>query len=968
MDNNLEQAGMNSIGSQVEKALQAPAVPSPILKPYFILLTTVLPLSVMILLMLKDYCLVASQMTSTNCRAFFLMIGLTLLSIGTGLAFWAIYRKRGHLTVMPLLVMLVVDLVGVIVPVCLFDQMLPDVEWFILSPITWFVDLFTFYMPGFAFGIIALTESFHGGKTFWISLVAVIGIPVLVYATTMFFVILDKVFGSRMNFDSPEWLDMLIGMTLTFSLLCGILVVGLLFYFAIVKVLVSLIRIMAKMKYFRLVTSLLVGIFLPILGLMLNVVIPFPSDLQRVPVYILTIVNGALLLCGVTNKRWLDYGLCFLKGATYWFALYFFILFQPFLPLFVPAIFASGAGVLILTPALLFVFQNYLLAVDWHQLAARYSRKGICIAFAMGLLASPLVFLLNAVADRVALDRLVSFYFHSPRIMSMDSQVQAFKSGASGRALRQFAATDAGIPVPIIGDVYRAIVYSGLELSKSTRLQLQYDLGSKGSSFSVGELFNNSGMYMRPIRLHPNSGFQSAVPDNSSTPQAFVTQLSAEPLPDGAGARVRLEISSESPLGAEYSGRITLPDGVLAAGMTLDIDGEQVPGRFFERKSAAWIYEKIVSARRDPAILRYLSNGCLSLRVFPVNESEPRVVTIDLLYPSGDAPSIQIDDRKLALPSATAPSAWRFISPEQLRGMDGLSGRRPELVFIVDRTAPEEQIVEGIHQILERFPEADSFRLVSGIVAAGDMTDSIARDRLAELPDFIQTTCRPGKNGFAPLNVTKGAIVQAVTGTNRLSPEHYPVFVLLTGKKLNRGMELNHYEPFAPEYPWLVTVYLSKDASDAPEVGSLEFRNLTLCPTPSPRAAKQLPDGRVVAVASGAVLQTGRRADGRYDQARDIFERAQRLIIEPETEKEVLPKLIAESKAAGLLIPQNSCLVLETEAQWKKLEEVEKTKLSRSSAFDIEETTASEPAAWLLLAFLLLLVLIHRLVIARKRG
>src|SRR3954466_2192515 len=100
---------------------------------------------------------------------------------------------------------------------------------------------------------------------------------------------------------------------------------------------------------------------MPLAGLILNITIPFPVDFQAAEVYVLTVANALVLLFAVwtggSRPRLSWHLLC----VTFPFALYFFIVFLPYIPLSVLAVIVMGAGMLVLTPILLFALHLHLL-------------------------------------------------------------------------------------------------------------------------------------------------------------------------------------------------------------------------------------------------------------------------------------------------------------------------------------------------------------------------------------------------------------------------------------------------------------------------------------------------------------------------------------------------------------------------------------------------------------------------------
>ena len=71
-----------------------------------------------------------------------------------------------------------------------------------------------------------------------------------------------------------------------------------------------------------------------------------------------------------------------------------------------------------------------------------------------------------------------------------------------------------------------------------------------------------------------------------------------------------------------------LADAAQVSGMTLLVDGKELPGKLHKKEDARRIYEEIVRRQRDPALLEYLGQGMYQTRVFPIPAQAERRVEI----------------------------------------------------------------------------------------------------------------------------------------------------------------------------------------------------------------------------------------------------------------------------------------------------------------------------------------------------
>ncbi|MCP4782058.1 MAG: VWA domain-containing protein [Fuerstiella sp.] len=71
-----------------------------------------------------------------------------------------------------------------------------------------------------------------------------------------------------------------------------------------------------------------------------------------------------------------------------------------------------------------------------------------------------------------------------------------------------------------------------------------------------------------------------------------------------------------------------LPDGVAINGLTLIVDGKELPGELKAKDQARREYEAIVRKQKDPALLEYVGQGLFRTSVFPIPAGQERRVEI----------------------------------------------------------------------------------------------------------------------------------------------------------------------------------------------------------------------------------------------------------------------------------------------------------------------------------------------------
>src|SRR5262249_51535447 len=71
-----------------------------------------------------------------------------------------------------------------------------------------------------------------------------------------------------------------------------------------------------------------------------------------------------------------------------------------------------------------------------------------------------------------------------------------------------------------------------------------------------------------------------------------------------------------------------LPTNAAFQNLALSIDGELVAGETMNAGAARNIYESIVRARRDPALVEWMGHGLLHARIFPLEPGQEKTVVV----------------------------------------------------------------------------------------------------------------------------------------------------------------------------------------------------------------------------------------------------------------------------------------------------------------------------------------------------
>lgn len=832
----------------------------------------------------------------------------------------------------------------------------------------YFLHQFTFAMVPLFHALLRLAcagAPVAGGRAIAKNLAAAVGAPLLVYLGA------QLVFALR----QAHRVD---GVVVATLVVAG----GVVMFACLVRAMLLVLRAAARgggtAERIAIVVAALV---LPLGGLALNTSIPFPVDLQAKEVYLLTVLNGVLLLAGSFLLPRRPLVALPILALTFPFALYFFTLFLPYLPLAILAVIAFGAGFLILAPTLLFALHLHLL---WRaaRLASASGLRPVRIAalIAAGVAFIPAAFVARALADRSALNAALD-YAYTPAI---SNRAPAF-SGDRRHVVHALAAQrdyKEGRYYPIISEAYAGLVFDGLVLpdAKLEHLEMLFagKVGGAASRKSAGFFQSNARRHSMPRATPPPRRVEVSALD-----------LVVRPLTEATSSTtLALTLSNPDPAGAEYIRRLPLPPGVLVRGFRLHVGGVPMPGRIVEKKTALWVYTMIRDTeRRDPGLLFFNRPDELELRVYPVAHDTPSRVEIDFLVPASAAslPSSPGDfarDPGAAL-AALAPPDARLVRPASdavlATGLETArlpAARRPAyLHLLVDRTeanAFHGDLATAIQSLRLRFPSAESARIslvnldVVPLVPELVPLDTVARIPAPEIDDALPPG--GGLNLDAALAHAirhhQRADLDAPRDGRRLPPR--PVFIVLGARaRLPAVPDLPLARAWADLLPGLELHALGADGS---------FDTCSPAPADTPllrlgAALRPLVTGRIPRFPSAttnapleywdALSAAWRPVAGISDHAEPAdapwpaglalqLRQQDRARAPGDASADGLADLLAEARRTGILTADASYIVVENSAQWRALEAAEARKLGQHEALDHLEAPA--PGAWLVFA------------------
>lgn len=663
---------------------------------------------------------------------------------------------------------------------------------------------------------------------------------------------------------------------------------------------------------FLFVQFLFVGA-LPFLGLILNAHGPLAHESQIVlgdfssfTIWLLALVNAALYLLPPLQNRQISLVVFALRIAGLIFVLYFCVVFLLYLPLALVLILAFGLGFLLLIPYLALIFQWIRLRRDFAEFAG-INRKTIAAVIAVGALLLPALIFAHIYRDRALIAETIAYVQRPPLALNQKAPVSAalalsFAKGAesSPRGFRHATGH-----LPIYDGLYRSIVFDGVELSENLRRRIEQIFAAKPAAT-------------------PRQGTRIAATsqiDNVTTQSQAKGNLTASAL------RVRFKNTGNTP--AEFSGQVSLPQGVFVTGHWLTIDGVEVPAQITTKNTAIWVYDRITERQRDPSLIYYESPNTLRWRVFPVPANGIREARLELSH-AYDA-ALQVADRQVLL-TALTPVIPAFSSS---------SGRSQLLAPAKAGDSFTRDVY--LHFVMDCSAQAPVNTSGNAKAAAEKLGLSLDHARVSYVNSSIRTenytgsaNCPQHAGGFFAELAVRSILHSAYLSGGKT----FPLIVVLSPQKLNLAWEeLSFVRQFYADADGFVQVSDDKlqafDFAGHPIAGGKPH-----FPLPVRNAG-----GRFVSAA--ATLVPAANGDGSKWGALDGFEQHLEFWSGNPSAR---ARAVITAIESNTLNPAAGSIVLETEAQRRKLAELHQQMLKAANELDAgEPVRMSEPWVYMLL-------------------
>lgn len=654
-------------------------------KPVWLLLTFVLPISLLLFLFYECYQVIESLLTDEQ-HHFWNVFGIyfsSLVLIAITYVAYLFFRKK---TIHYSLAwgILLINILNITLYFFFIDKVLPfNIPAWMFTSSDLEIYPYSFLIPGALYGLILLVLKYTPNpeeRNPFVNLAAVIGLPLVVFVLSMFSSMINP-YGSARS-EIFKYIPIFFMVFLT----CGFL------FFLVRMIFIFTKKSKKERKTLGLIVKILFTGAFPVAGLYFNNEIGFNEggmfgDFNHPIYYIFSVVNS-ILLCLPNSKNILLRWLVFIgKSILLIFILYFFTIFLPYLPLSIIAILLVGFGFLMLAPIIVFVYQISSIRDDIIYLKTVSSKYLVYILFTASVSVLPIFITVDYKLDRMELDASFDFLYNRG---FDDEKKYSFNPNRVDRLFKHIKEVKSvGYKhTPFLDSYYNWIVLDNLMLSDKKINEISSVLQGK-------EIPNEHRMWSWfTFPTH------NAILENYTTESKYNGEFWT--------SYVHLNVASNDNFETEYRMFLTTPNDCYISNYYLDIDGKREYGILAEKKSANWVYNNIVKTRRDPGIITTIGQNKHLLKVFPVPPNENRTTGIEFTHKEPieiliNDTVVQLGDNAKAtsLPFSILEGNGIFI-PSQAKTNLETTVRKPEYHLIIDHSINNKMSSEEIETIVTK--------------------------------------------------------------------------------------------------------------------------------------------------------------------------------------------------------------------------------------------------------------------------
>lgn len=918
-----------------------------ILKPYWLLIGVSLPQLLIFIIMGRIFYIINSQLTEENLRLWAVFGGLLGLSYISYTVYGVIRlasRKEVHLKTG-------ISLFLTYIPYLYFftvfnDKLIPSSipDWmlFEISPQMMVV---TMIMPSMVvamlISVVWLTP-FKFGILFNKKTVPVLAIPTFWFLLiTALLPLLHVPFTSV--FDHFTAISFVIGTVA--------------FLFLIVKLIYHLLSKKPQIWKKAVIPIVTLG---PLFGLSINNQGNIFGNFSSVYFYLLAIFTGVLLIIPSIDNRYVRSLLFILKSITFTFTAYFFIIFLPYLPFSLIGLLAFGLGILLLIPVVQAFVHVRSLWEDYKFLQQYYKKAALLIVFIFGVLVVPALITISFNSDKGHIDKALSFIYQQNlsdkneidvNTMALSRSMDFLRENKSTRNRGGFFASN--YKIPLISAYYNWLVLENLTLSEQKIKAIK--------SIFLGVKYENNNI---------NNETNNTLENNEEQAQPVrIDRHSVETIFDSTNnfyrSWIHFDLKNANDFNAEFRARFELPQDSFITNYYLYVNDKKKFGMIADKRAANWIYNQIVTIRRDPGILSYISDSIIEFKVFPFNTNETRKTGFEIIH---KAPvTLKIGELGIGLGNTKVEGSIEEMRPldtsakkiddditlvpyEAKKGLLKVT-RSPFYHFIIDRSEDSKERGRELVKCVENYIEKNKLNHKDIGISALNYNLKVLTAGGAWQEQFYKL---PAVGGLYLDNALKSIYFE-----NYKDRSHkYPAVIIVTDN-MDKATLLGSYDSLKYLMPDVKSFY-SLNTEGKLLSHSLHGKGKTEIGTTSsitPDAVLPWPDVSDIKAylsddTSTSIVLNNSDYELNSDKVMSSLDTgfmlkaaAASMFLHPEKAGSKTLEIVKASIKTGVMSPLTSYIVLENEAQEKVLLEKQNKILSTKKPLDIgEPSQMSEPS------------------------
>ena len=705
-------------------------------------------------------------------------------------------------------------------------------------------------------------------------------------------------------------------------------------------------------RKYQLAWKIPISMILPLIGLALNNKFSFVfGDFSSSWFYILVILNGILICLPNLENKFYRIFLFIGRNITFAFTLYFLFVFLPFLPFSILAIFLFGAGLLMLSPLVLFIFHVIEISNDFKFLRNYFPKNLIIFISLLSFIIIPAFITFSYLIDKKVLNETLNYIYNPDYSKSYNIDKTSLSNTLSAvRGHSDRSGNDLfGCQIPFLSSYFNWIVLDNMTLSDA---KINY----------IERIFYNHKPFKTPqVNLGSQFVKLSKINSTSKYDEKQNNWISC----------VDLEITNNSAnsWSAEYATSFELPTGCWISDYYLNIANTKEMGILSEKKAAMWVFSQIRNTNRDPGILYYLSGNKVELKVFPFAKNETRKTGIEFIHK--EPVKLYIDGNTILLGNDSVKQNQNnpypennnviYISAKEKQNLKAVQ-RNPYYHFMIDVSKNNEKQQEDF---IKRIENLLNKNLISPYNTKVSFVNSYTTT--IELKDYWKKKFRERafEGGFYLDRAVKKTLFDSYTNLSN----SYPIIVVVTNN-LEKVIIENDFSDLKFAYPETDNFYLLKNGGeliphslslnpifpDTNTFGINLFHKVLAYPNEKNPIAYLANDNEPSIILKNAMFNvSGKEISEKNWQTALIMQgKWTSQILHPETSENEWLNIVRFSFKSKIMTPLTSYLVVENEAQKAILKNKQKQVLAGNKALDIDDSTQrmSEPGL-ILLIFLL---------------